>query len=253
MPATSGPSKAAPAAPGSFAALSKTARAGERGLRVDAGGLAGADTFAPARTAPRVTPQELRRRLVHMLPGTLPFLLWRFPHRDPVSPTLKGILTVIITGLAVVTYLVQPAIARRNEHSLTSAILGYALVVLSMVFLFPAQLELAMACAAVIAFGDGAATLAGLTINSAPLPWNAKKTWAGTLGFVLGAVPVASLVYWGEAQPGVTMGAALCCVAPAALAAAVAESWNARINDNIRVGLTAAMTIAASHAMFVGW
>jgi dolichol kinase len=38
-----------------------------------------------------------------------------------------------------------------------------------------------------MAFGDGAATLAGTRIGGARLPWNPQKTWSGLAAFVVTA------------------------------------------------------------------
>ena len=47
--------------------------------------------------------------------------------------------------------------------------------------------------------------------------------------------------------------AAFICGMVTALVAAVAESLPSRINDNIRVGLSALVTVALMHGMMIGW
>jgi dolichol kinase len=103
----------------------------------------------------------------------------------------------------------------------------------------------------IIAFGDGSATLAGMLLRGRRLPWNRDKSWVGLAAFLLCAVPLATLVYWAEARPGVALACA--CVAPAVLTAALAESLPGRFNDNIRVGVTAGLTLLVTHGTFVGW
>src|SRR5438445_447469 len=83
------------------------------------------------------------------------------------------------------------------------------------------------------------ATLAGMLVRGRKLPWNREKSWAGLAAFLLCAIPLATLVYWAEARPGVALSLACACVAPAVLMAALAESLPVRINDNIRVGVIA--------------
>jgi dolichol kinase len=127
-----------------------------------------------------------------------------------------------------------------------------------MLLLFPAHAELGLTVLAVLAFGDGSATLGGLLFDSRPLPWNRDKTWSGTLCFLLAAIPMASLIYWGEShnaealEPGVSFATALFCGGSAAFVAAIAESLRSRINDNVRVGLAASVAVAATHALAVG-
>ena len=105
----------------------------------------------------------------------------------------------------------------------------------------------------IIAFGDGSATLAGLLVGGKRLPWNRTKSWVGLTAFVACSIPLAALAYWAEARPAVPLIVALACVVPAALVAALIESIPTDFNDNIRVGVAAALTILATHGMFVGW
>lgn len=205
------------------------------------------------QAALRLGPHEMRRRLVHIAPGFLPFLLWPIPHEDPLSQTLKNIMIGLAIGISVWAWMKRTAYARRGEQSMVAAVFGYAAVVLGMLILIPSAPELGLTVMAIIAFGDGSATLAGLVIGGRRLPWNGAKSWAGMTAFLVCSIPMGVVIYAGEAQPGVSAAKALACVAPAAFVAALAESLPWRINDNIRVGVAAAMTIIPLHAMFVGW
>lgn len=53
--------------------------------------------------------------------------------------------------------------------------------------------DFALAAIAIVAFGDGFATLVGL-YGKWPLPWNPRKTTEGLIAFVFSAAAVASLV-----------------------------------------------------------
>jgi dolichol kinase len=116
---------------------------------------------------------------------------------------------------------------------------------------FPAQPEMGLVVTVIIAFGDGSATLGGMLVQGPSLPWNNDKSWVGFSAFLLISIPLAAVVYWGEARPGVSLSTALACVAPACLAAGVAESLPMRLNDNIRVGMTASLTIIVTQNAFV--
>jgi dolichol kinase len=92
------------------------------------------------------------------------------------------------------------------------------------------------------------------------LPWNREKTWAGTSCFLLVGAPLASLIYWGETTfnpeslgAAVPFGAALICGSSATFVAAIAESYRSRIDDNIRVGFAAAVTVVIAHGSVIGW
>jgi dolichol kinase len=209
----------------------------------------------------RVSLRELRRRAWHMLPGLLPFVLWGFPHADPLSPTLRLIIVGICVGLAAIIYIQYHEIARQpdEERVRSSCVLGYAGSIVAAVLLFPSAAEIAFAVLAILAFGDGMATLFGKLLRSRSLPWNRDKTWSGFVAFILFALPTAALIYWGEshnpeaAEPGVSLGTAFLCVSFAVVASAIVESVRSRLNDNVRVGIVSLACMAAAHSVFVGW
>jgi uncharacterized protein (TIGR00297 family) len=123
-------------------------------------------------------------------------------------------------------------------------ILLYPLVVLALVLLFPRRLDLAVAGWGYLAFGDGFATLAGMTLGGPRLPWNPGKRWSGLAGYVvfgsLGAAALSSFVA-GRLPAPVEMLAFLL----AGLAGAVVESLPSELDDNLVPPLVAAGTLAA--------
>ena len=164
------------------------------------------------------------------------------------------LLTFALAGaLALAAFGCYSWIARRRDHNRVSVVMGYAASVVAMLVLFPRQPELGLAVLATLAFGDGMATVAGLLIGGPKLPWNPQKTIAGTCAFLLCGIPLATLVYWGEAQPPVTVPQALACAGGAALLGAFVESWRGPLNDNIRVGIASAGTIALLQLWVVGY
>lgn len=203
--------------------------------------------------AARLKPHEWRRRLMHFFPGFLPVILLVAPHPDP----LEWYVTVPIFAvtMALVTFALRNGelFKRRGEAGWRTSVISYAIITLTLMLAFPAQPELGLAVTTIIAFGDGSATIAGLLVRGRRLPWNQEKSCAGLAAFLACSIPLATLVYWGEARPGVPLSLALTCVAPAAFVAALAESIPTRINDNIRVGLAAGLTILVMHGIFVGW
>ena len=121
-------------------------------------------------------------------------------------------------------------------------ILLYPLAVLFLILIFPTRLDIAAAAWAILACGDGAATLVGRRVASVPLPWNRDKTIAGSCAFVMtGAAAGVALAWW--TRPSVAPPASLLfvVVAPivAALAAGLVESLPVRMDDNISVPMAA--------------
>ncbi len=222
------------------------------------------DVNSPGEHSPAtycgLTATEWRRRLWHSAPGVLPFALWAVPHRDPLSPTLEIVLFSLVCLFAAHVFFRYRLIERRQDGKRASAVLGYALSVLLTLLIFPEHVELGLTVLAVLAFGDGSATVVGLMFGGPKLPWNPHKTWSGFAGFLAVGIPVASVIYWGETQfnpesleyQSVPFTTALYCAGAAVMLAAIAESLPSRINDNIRVGAAAAVGVVSMHALLLG-
>jgi dolichol kinase len=197
----------------------------------------------------RMPAQEWRRRVIHMAPGILPGLMLAIPHPHPLPWYSLAIIAAVVLGMSAFALRNARLFERPNEAGWSTSVISYGVITLALLLAFPAQPEIGLAVTVIIALGDGAATLGGLLIQGPRLPWNHGKSWAGLSTFLLLSVPVAGIVYWAEARPGVSMTMALACVGPAALAAAVAETLPLRLNDNIRVGVSAGLTIIMTQAV----
>lgn len=191
--------------------------------------------------AAKIGVYELRRRLVHMTPVVLPFALWIIPHRDPWGPILLNAVLLLATVLTGITLYQFSTIARRQDEQGLGAVVGYALPILMLVLLMPGRGELAVMTLGIIALGDGSATLGGLWFGGPRLPWNSRKTFSGLLSFLVCGTTIATVIYWGEARPGVPWNIAFAVTFSAALSAAFVESLPFKWNDNFRVGTTAAL------------
>jgi dolichol kinase len=142
-----------------------------------------------------------------------------------------------------------------NDREQLAAVVGYALPVLAMLVAFRSDAELGMTLLAILAFGDGSATLVGKALGGPRLPWNHDKSWSGFLAFLTLGSTMATVIYWGEANNPLALNRevgwsiSFLCASGAALAAAVAESLPAHLNDNIRVAVTSAITLTTLHAL----
>lgn len=207
----------------------------------------------------RLGPKEIRRRIWHMSPGLLTVILWMVPHSDPMSPTLRMTIMLVAIGCGLGIFLKYRRIQRAEDLGRLTSVFGYAGCVMATVMLFPADLEIGLAVLAILAFGDGGATLGGKLLRGPRLPWNRDKTWSGLLSFLAIGIPAATLVYWRETHnleavgPGVTLLTALIIAGTATAVAAVLESIRSNVNDNIRVGLASAIVLVLMHGQFVGW
>jgi uncharacterized protein (TIGR00297 family) len=122
----------------------------------------------------------------------------------------------------------------------------YPLAVLLLILVFPARLDIAAAAWAVLAFGDGPATLVGRRLGGRRWPWNHDKTVAGSAGFVVFAsIGAAGLAWWTRPDLAALHGwthVILAAVAASAAAAAV-ETIPVRLDDNLSVPATAAAVL----------
>lgn len=195
---------------------------------------------------------EVRRRLLHMLPGLFPFVLWFIPHPDPWGPILADVVIGVTIAIVAPSLLRFSAFARPGESDGRASILGYVFPIMAALVLFRGREELGMMTLAILAFGDGSATLGGITLGGRRLPWNSRKTLTGLACFILVGGPLASLVFWGECRPGVSFATAMLIGMGATLTAAIAESVPSKINDNLRVGVTAVVMGALLQVLVVG-
>jgi phytol kinase len=196
---------------------------------------------------------EFRRRLLHMLPGLLPCLLWVIPHQDPWGSLLINITILISVSVMAYAILRAHTFARPGEEQWPRAVAGYGVPVLGMLFLLPGRSELGLMTLGIMALGDGSAALGGLAWGRRRLPWNRRKTWMGIISFVVVATVMSTLYYWMEARPSVTFGSALLIASTASLTAGIVESLPLRSHDNLRVGTTAALTGLFMHVVLLGW
>lgn len=201
----------------------------------------------------RIGKRELRRRLWHITPGFLPLILWPIEHSDPISPLLKCIILAVSLVVAGRIFLQFREVRRHSSEKRSGAILGYLLAVVGTLLLFPAQAELAFLVLAILAFGDGSATFSGVLFGGPALPWNSEKTVVGTFAFLVCGTLMGAVIYQGESNPEVTFTAALQIAACTAFLAAIAESLPTRLDDNIRVGLAAAIGAPLAHAWVIGF
>lgn len=198
--------------------------------------------------------QEWRRRAVHFFPGLLAFGMTQVPHRDPITLYALTIGTVFGLGLVIWSSLRFHEHYRRHpEEGKLLATLGYGIPLIVLLFLFRGHLEIGLAAAAIIAFGDGSATLSGLLLRGPRLPWNTGKTCVGTFFFMAIGTLTASLVYWLEARPHVEYSQAVMIAAPVAVCCALLESLRWRINDNVIVSTSAAVLMIVMQSVIIGW
>jgi uncharacterized protein (TIGR00297 family) len=191
-----------------------------------------------------LTRGELGRKLLHIAVGHFALLLrwltW------PQAALMAAV--AFLFNWRVLPLLGGRAMWREGEHGAGYArgMLLYPLSVLGLVLLFREDSWMVAAVWAVLAWGDGMASIAGLALGGARLPWNPGKSWSGLLAFVLfGALGAAAFTGWTLRLPPSSwfspriLGLAV----PLALVCALVESLPTTLDDNLTVPLTGAVTL----------
>ncbi|HKY32923.1 MAG TPA: hypothetical protein VJV23_10325, partial [Candidatus Polarisedimenticolia bacterium] len=147
-----------------------------------------------------ITAGEAARKLVHSGAGLLALLV-------PWLTRWQGALVcaAALAGNALLLPLVTRRRLERDEDRVTGYAAGivlYPAAVGALFLLFGSRPDVVAAAWGILAFGDGAATLAGLGLGGPALPWNRSKTVAGTVAFMAaGGAAAILLARWAQA-PG---------------------------------------------------
>lgn len=184
---------------------------------------------------------ELLRKSIHMAVGLGAFIVVF------LGPLASALLAF---ALLLFNVFVWPRIGGRRvwrdrdlQRGIAVGVVFYPLVLLALVLIFWRKLEVVAAAWAILAFGDGMATLVGGTLGHARLPWNTEKSWAGSLAFwVFGALGAGLALGWTLAHQEREIELTLLVVAAVttALVATLIESWPSRLDDNLTVPLSSA-------------
>lgn len=187
---------------------------------------------------------ETRRQLVHMAMGLFALALRVLTWPQAAACALGAFLF----NLLVLPRLGGPSLYRPADaaRGFPLGILLYPLSVLLLILAFPRRPDIVAVAWAMMAFGDGAATLVGGRVQSPHLPWNREKTLAGTTAFVAaGGMTGILLACW--TRPAITplppWGFVVAAPLAAAVAAALVESMPVRLDDNLSVPIAAAAVL----------
>lgn len=178
------------------------------------------------------------RKVLHSVPGLLPFVLAVVPHPDPLDTVSLSVVLVLAAVLTGVFLASRRIVQREGEDNLLSTTLSYPATVCLLLLLFPSRAEFAATLVTILAFGDTAAYFGGKTLGRRRLPWNSDKTWAGMVCFLLVAFPVATLAMLLESRnPQIPLAMAAICGFSGAFVGAVVETLPVRLTDNLRIGV----------------
>ena len=175
------------------------------------------------------------RKIVHMsmlaFAFLLPFLTW-------VQAAGCAVLALLFNLLLLPRLEVD---LRKRPADQTAAdtwtgIVLYPISVLALILFYRNSMHVVAAVWAIMALGDGMASVVGETLRGPTLPYNREKTWAGFAGFIVaGTVGAYLLARW--ANPLLPADKVLLVSAATALVGAVVETLPIRLDDNVSVPL----------------
>jgi uncharacterized protein (TIGR00297 family) len=186
---------------------------------------------------------EIRRQLTHILVGGFALLLRWLTLSQAVGLAVAATIFNLIVLPRVSRNVFRPG---DLERVAASGIVIYPVAVLALILSFPHRPDIAAAAWAILAAGDGLATLVGAHVRSPKLPWNREKSVAGLAAGAIGAAAAGvGLACWTSLGMEAPPPAWFIFTAPvaAAIAAAFVETVPIRLNDNISVPFTAAFVM----------
>ena len=186
---------------------------------------------------------ESRRQITHILVGGFALLLRWLTYWQAAGVAIAAIVFNLFVLPRVSRNVFRPGDLDRVSQS---GIVIYPVAVLGLILLFPHRPDIAAASWAILAAGDGLATLVGAHVRSPKLPWNRDKSVAGLAAGAIGASAAGVfLACWTSLGMHTPPPAWFIYTAPilAAVAAAFVETVPIRLNDNISVPFIAAFVM----------
>jgi len=181
---------------------------------------------------------ETKRQSVHILLFLLAFFL-KYLNRWQAAVLLLILLFAIL--FLIPRLKIKSYFYRQLEKKYSQGAVWYFFVLLILVLIFP--LSVVAVSWAILALGDGTATIIGQNFKAKELPWNRKKSYVGSLAFIVfGALGAFILLKW--MLPEIGNSSALSIGLKTSLVAAVVESLPWRLNDNLTVAVTSAVVLS---------
>jgi uncharacterized protein (TIGR00297 family) len=209
----------------------------------------------PPRNRSATRPLLTTRKVVHIsmlgFALLLPFLTWEQAAGAAILALLFNLYVLPRLGADLrkrpgnASLHIAAQAAGVREAGTWTGIIIYPISVLLLILFYRHALYVVAAVWAIMALGDGLASVAGEAFDGPRLPFNAEKTWSGFAAFmVAGTAGAYLLARWAVPPPDPSTGtfpppplAILLVCAATALVGALVESAPARLDDNLSVPL----------------
>ncbi len=208
---------------------------------------------------------DLSRKIIHMGTGPIYVLCWLFFRDAPDSTAaqwgpryLAALVPLAITSQFVLvgTGIVRDEAAVRamsrtgDRREILRGPLYYGVIFVVMTILYWRNSPIGMVALMLMCGGDGLADILGRRFGKSRLPWNARKTWIGSLGMFLGGWLFAAGILAAYVGAGFFAGAwatYLPAVSLIALVGTLVESLPFSDIDNLTITLAA---VFLGHLLF---
>ncbi len=192
-------------------------------------------TEISSTVAPPRAPLLSTRKIVHMsmliFAFLLPYLTWQQAAGCALLALLFNVVVLPRMGADL-----RKSPVNAPDAGVWTGIIIYPISVLTLILLYRHEMFIAAAGWAIMALGDGTASLAGGALRGPVLPWNRAKTFSGFLSFVVvGTAGAYVLTRW--VGPAIAPEIALRICVAGAIVGAVVESLPIRLDDNATVPL----------------
>ena len=129
-----------------------------------------------------------------------------------------------------------------------TGIVLYPISVLLLILLYRHHLHIAAGAWAIMALGDGMASVTGESLRGPALPWNREKTWSGFCGFVVaGSLGAFALTRW--VAPALPTNKILLVSLAGAIVGALVETVPIKLDDNASVPLVSGAFLFCAYLM----
>jgi phytol kinase len=137
---------------------------------------------------------DLSRKIIHMGTGPLFVLCWLLFRDTPEARFLAALVPFAITAqfILVGTGIIRDEAAVRSmsrsgdRREILRGPLYYGIVFVALTLLFWKDSPTGMVALMLLCGGDGLADILGRRIGDRKIPWNPRKSWAGSLGMLVG-------------------------------------------------------------------
>jgi phytol kinase len=198
------------------------------------------------------------RKIIHIGTGPLFVLCWLLFPNTPAARYLAALVPLLITaqfalvgsGLWNDPAAVQAMSRSGDRREILRGPLYYGIIFVVVTLLYWLASPIGIVALMMVCGGDGLADIIGRRYGRVKLPWNAAKSWAGSLGFFLGSWLLTVFILAVYLAAGVfpaPVGAYLLPVTLIALACTLVESISPPDVDNLTIAVTA---LALGHVFF---